>query len=244
MSKKRKKLGIIFEEAISDNIKDLLEKMSIYVGVKRVLDVVSEENKTAGYKEFKPILLKIFETYDNQSFILNSVIRLFINACFENMKYFKIENFGGSHLELIKCDVCKKNFTYIKTLEDRKILVFKCSHIMHCYCSYKEEINDKDVSVCPICRKNEINNAVSNLGLSFMGRDKAEIIENETEVKVNKDGIDIDRYKRGFNVIRSIDMKSALTNSTFIVESAKSCRGIYRQIDMEYEDVDHIKTPK
>jgi hypothetical protein len=241
MSKKRKQLGSIFEEAISDNIKDLLEKMSVYVGVRRILDVVSEENKTAGYKEFKPILLKIFETYDNQSFILNSVIRLFINACLEHMNYFKIENVGGRLLELIKCDVCKINFTYIKSIDDKRILVFKCSHVMHCYCAYKEIANNKEVFVCPICRKNEIDDAVSNLGLPLMGRDKAFVqekrLEIETKVKLNKYGIDINSFKRGFNIIKNIDMYNAITNNAFFEESARSCRGSYRKI-IEYDNED------
>ena len=234
MSQKRKKWGVIFEEAISDNIKDFLEKMSIYVGVRRILEMVSEKNKTAGYKEFKPLLLKIFETYDNQSFILNSVKRLYINSCFDNIKDFKMVNLSGKIFDLIKCDVCNQNFSYIQNIEDKKVLVFKCLHIMHYYCSYKEIIKDKDVFLCPICRKNEIDNAISSLSLPLMGRDKAFIqnkrIEVEQKAKINKHGIDINRYKRGFFKLRNIDMNRTLEKSSFIEESAKSCIGSYRNM--------------
>ena len=43
--------------------------MSSYVSIKRILEEV-DNNKLAGYKEFKPLFLKIFETYDIQNSIL------------------------------------------------------------------------------------------------------------------------------------------------------------------------------
>ena len=230
MSQKRKKYGIIFEETLSDNIKDVLEKMSFYVGVRRILDEVSQKNKEAGYKEFKPILLKIFETYDNQSFILNSAGRLLTNLFFENIKSFKIENMKGNNLQLIKCDVCNENFSKNMNSEGKKILIFKCKHIMHYYCSYSEINKNISTFVCPICRKNEVENAVSNLTL--MGRSSAFIqnkrVEIETKTILNKNGIDIKRYKRGFNRLKNIDINYTIKNTSFIEESAKASRDKYR----------------
>ena len=230
MSQKRKKYGNIFEESLSDNIKDVLEKMSIYVGVRKILDEVSQKNKEAGYKEFKPILLKIFETYDNQSFILNSVGRLLIKLFFENIKDFRVENMKGKNFELNKCDVCNENFSKNVGSDGKKILIFKCKHIMHYYCSYSEINKNISTYVCPICRKNEVENAVSNLTL--MGRNSAFIqnkrVEVETKTILNKNGIDIKRYKRGFNRIKNIDLNFTIKNSSFIEESAKACRDKYR----------------
>ena len=230
MSQKRKKYGIIFEEALSDNIKDVLEKMSFYVGVRRILDEVSQKNKEAGYKEFKPILLKIFETYDNQSFILNSVARLLLNLFFENIKSFKIENMKGKNFQLIKCNVCNENFSKSMNSDGKKILIFKCNHIMHYYCSYSEINKNVSTYACPICRKNEVENAVSNLTL--MGRSSAFIqnkrVEVETKTILNKYSIDIKRYKRGFNRLKNIDINFTTKNSSFIEESAKASREKYR----------------
>ena len=233
MSQKRIKFGIQFEEALSDNIKDVLEKMSIYIGVKRILDEVSEKNKSAGYKEFKPILLKIFETYDNQRFILNSVKRLMIYLCFENIKQFKNINFKGKKCNLIKCDICEDNFSKNQDKDGKKILVFKCPHIMHYYCSYSQIINNINTFLCPICRNNELDNAISNLNSSLMGRKKAFIknirVENETKIRLNKDGIDINKYKREFIKLKNFDMNYTIKRESFIEQSVKSCRGKYRK---------------
>ena len=233
MSQKRIKFGIIFEETLSDNIKDVLEKMSIYIGVRRILDEVSEKNKSAGYKEFKPILLKIFETYDNQGFILNSVRRLMIYLCFENIRIFKIENLKGKKFQLIKCDVCQENFSKNQDKEGKKILVFKCKHVMHYYCSYTQEIKNINTFLCPICRKNEIDNAISNMSLSLMGRNRAFVqnkrVENETKIKLNDVGIDVNRFKRGYNKLRNFDMNSTIKRENFVEQSVKSCRKKYRK---------------
>ena len=233
MSQKRLKFGTIFEETLSDNIKDVLEKMSIYIGVKGILDEVSQNNKLAGYKEFKPILLKIFETYDNQGFILNSVRRLMVYLCFENIKIFKIENLKGKKFKLIKCDVCQENFSKNQNKEGKKILVFKCRHVMHYYCAYTQIIKNVSTFLCPICRKNEIDNAISNLSVSLMGRNKAFIqnkrVENETKIKVNKEGIDVNRFKRSYNKLRNFDMNSTIKREAFVEQSVKSCRGKYRK---------------
>ena len=231
MSEKRKEIGIFFEEAIFDNIKDVLEKMSSYIGVRRILEEVSKNNKEAGYKEFKPILLKIFETYDNQSFILNSVGRLLINLCFENLESFKEENFEGRILELNKCDICNENFHRNSDNEARKILVFKCTHIMHRYCAYSEIFKNITKYICPICRKDEVDNAVSSFSLSLLGNKiliPNKRIEIETKVKLNKDGIDVERYKRGFNRMKNFDINFNIKNVSFIDESVKSCRGKYK----------------
>ena len=232
MSEKRKKYGILFEEVLSDNIKDILEKMSIYVGVRRILDEVSQKNKEAGYKEFKPILLKIFETYDNQNFIMNSVTKLLVNLLFENIKSFQNENFEGKRVELIKCHVCNQNFSKSDNKEDRKILVFKCTHIMHYYCSYSEIKKNVTIFICPICRKNEIDTAISHLSLTLMGINNVFVqnkrIEVETRVRLNKEGIDIKRYRRGFNKLKDIDINFTLKKKNFNFESAKACRGNYR----------------
>ena len=232
MSNNRKLFGVLFEESITDNIKDVLEKMSIYIGVRRILNVVSQKNKEAGYKEFKPLLLKIFETYDNQSFILNSVGRLLINLCFENINKFKIINLEGKSLNLLNCNVCGENFSH-QNKDNKKILIFKCDHIMHYSCSFMEIYNNMNIFVCPICRKNEVDNAISSLSLPIMGRKQSstqnKIIEIETKKKLNKYKIDISIYKKGLNKIKNIDINTTTKNKAFIEESYKACKSDYRK---------------
>ena len=227
MSPKWKKYAIIFEEALSDNIKDVLEKMSIYIGVRRILDKVSQQNKEAGYKEFKPILLKIFETYDNHSSILNSVGRLDINLFFENLKVYEKEQSKGKKFFLNECDVCKEKFSKSPTALDKKILAFKCGHIMHGYCSYSEIKNNKSIYLCPICRKNESTEENENENeIKFIPNKRVEI---ETKVKLNQYGIDIKRYNRKFNKLKMFDMNFSVKTNNFNVESSKAGRFMYKK---------------
>ena len=229
LSKNRKIFGISFEDALSDNIRDVLEKMSIYIGVNRIIKIVSQKNKTAGYKEFKPLLLKIFETYENQSFILNSVGRLLINLCFENIYQYKKIFLGGKSVNLLNCDICGKNFSQNQNNESKKILIFKCEHIMHWSCSFSEMINDEKVQVCPICRKDEIRNAVSSLSLPHKGKIREnKIIENEKKKKYNKYKIDMTIYKKGANRAKNFDKNYDIKNKIFIDECAFACRSDYK----------------
>ena len=59
--KDREKFGEEMEKTISEKLSQLLEKMSIYVGVNKILDIVSKKNKKAEFREFKPLLLKMLE---------------------------------------------------------------------------------------------------------------------------------------------------------------------------------------
>ena len=226
MSTKRKKYGIIFEETISDNIKDVLEKMSIYVGVRRILDKVSLQNKEVGYKEFKPILLKIFETYDNHSSILNSIGRLDTKLCFENMKIYEKEQSKGKKFFLNKCDVCRENFSKDTSVLNKKLLAFKCGHIMHGDCSYSEIKNNRYIYLCTICRKNELTEENSNNSINFTPNKRIEI---ETRVKLNKYGIDPKKYNRKFNKLKMFDMNFSVKTNNFNVESAKVLRYINKK---------------
>ena len=229
LSKNRKIFGILFEGALSDNIRDVLEKMSIYIGVNRIIKIVSQKNKTAGYKEFKPLLLKIFETYDNQSFILNSVGRLLINLCFENIHQYKKIFLGGKSVNLLKCEICGINFSQNQKNESKKILIFRCEHIMHWSCSFSEIIDDEQVQVCPICRKDEIRNAVSSLSLPHKGKIREnKIIEHEKKKKFNKYKIDMTIYKKGVNRIKYYDKNYDFKNKNFIDDCAFACRSDYK----------------
>ena len=156
-----------------------------------------------------------------------------IYLCFENIKQFKNINFKGKKCNLIKCDICEDNFSKNQDKDGKKILVFKCPHIMHYYCSYSQIINNINTFLCPICRNNELDNAISNLNSTLMGRKKAFIknirVENETKIRLNKDGIDTNKYKREFIKLKNFDMNYTIKRESFIEQSVKSCRGKYRQ---------------
>ena len=153
---------------------------------------------------------------------------------FENIKKFKNVNFKGREFQLIKCDVCGENFSKNQDKGGKRILVFKCIHVMHNYCAFSQIINNISTFLCPICRKNEADNMISNLSPSLFGRNRAFIqnkkVEVETKIQLNKEGIEVNRFKRGYIKLKNFDMNYTIKKDAFIEQSVKSCRGKYRNI--------------
>ena len=176
--------------------------MSSYISFKDILEEVSK-NKIAGYKEFKPLLNKILETYDIQNSILLYSTNLLKNLCFENIEEYNGINKEGNFLDVDKCSICGNNFEKIKKQNDRKILIFNCGHKMHFHCSKIEKIGNKENIICPICKNNEIDLDIFNLNKTEINEIKNEEIKKER--KLNKDNIDIKMYKSGFKRMNDID---------------------------------------
>ena len=141
---------------IIKNIKDLMEKMCTYVSINRILEVVTDQNKNAGFKEFKDLLIKLLSNYDNLSSILVSARNLLTNLILENEYSFQVLNSKGELLNVEKCDKCQKKF--IKNLNNKEnILVFLCNHTFHRNC-VKDTITEFGMeSLCPICSSLEIS---------------------------------------------------------------------------------------
>ena len=143
---------------IVKDIKELMEKMCSYVSIKRILDVVTEENKNAGFKEFRELLIKIFSNYDNLSNIFVSARRLLTNLVLQNENSFQILNSKGELLNTEKCDKCKIKF--VNNLNNKeKIVVFLCKHTFHRTCVKEERTEYGKEPICPICSELEISDA-------------------------------------------------------------------------------------
>ena len=69
--------GEYFHEQIMQDIKDTMEKICSYVGIARILNIVSERNKNAGFKEFKDLIMKILFNYGRQTKIFESLAVLY-----------------------------------------------------------------------------------------------------------------------------------------------------------------------
>ena len=215
LSLNRKNFGNEFENALSDRIILTLEKMSLYIGIKRILEEISK-NKIAGYKEFKPLLYKILETYDIQNSILLSSTKLFKNLCFENCEEFISVNKEGNIYNINKCSICGNNFEKIKKYNEKKILVFNCGHKMHVQCSKTEKIGNDDIIICPICKKKEIELDIFHLNNFNINDTKYE--EEKKIKKLNKDNIDIKIYRDGFIRMNNINNNIINKNKNFFNE--------------------------
>ena len=160
-NEKNKNLLEYFHEQIMQDIKDTMEKICSYVGIARILNIVSERNKNAGFKEFKDLIMKILFNYGRQTKIFESTKKLLTNLIFENETTFQIMNQEGGLLDLEKCDKCQKIFEDESTKGN--IVIFKCQHIFHFNCVRKERTDIGIELICPICREFEISQSISTL---------------------------------------------------------------------------------
>ena len=168
-------------QKIIQEIKELLEKMSTYVSINRIIEVVSEKNKNAGFKEFRELLIKILNNYGNLSNILLSARRLLTNLVLESENTFQVLNLKGEPLMIDRCDQCQKKID-INSKTKGEILAFLCNHCFHKNC-----VPFKKVYECPLCRELEIGETY-NKEKSLVKKNTAVIEENENEnsqVQVN-----------------------------------------------------------
>ena len=165
-------------------IKELLEKMSTYVSINRIIEVVSEKNKNAGFKEFRELLIKILNNYDNLSNIFISARRLLTNLVLENENSFQILNLKGELLKVERCDKCQKKID-INDKNNGEILAFLCNH-----CYHKKCVPLRKVLECPVCRELEIGE-MEYKGLSLVRKDTAVIENKEKDDKQVQVKVDI-----------------------------------------------------
>ena len=158
-NKKIQNLIDYFHNQIIQDIKDTLEKISSYVGITKILNVVSDKNKNRGFNDFKELISKILFNYGRQTKIFESTKKFFTTLILQNEATFRFMNQEGDILDLQKCDKCQKTFDD-KTNKDT-ILMFKCKHIYHFKCTRKERTENGVELICPICRELEIEQSIS-----------------------------------------------------------------------------------
>ena len=148
------------------------------------MNVVFEQYKNAEFKEFKDIILKIFNTYDNQVNIYQCTKELLINSIlFNEDKFIKI-NLSGKYFKIDVCDECKQtlinyNIKSKKNKKIEKLFFFNCGHILHEKCVLKISNYDDLEIVCKVCRKNEIEQSISNnIGKSLIKKNVNNINDN------------------------------------------------------------------
>ena len=233
--KDREKFGEEVEKLFSDKLRQLLERMSTYVGVNKILDIVCEKNKKAEFKEFKPLLLKMLESFGNQTHLLNSIRTYLIHTCLDDQNILQNINSQGKDLDFNDdCEECQKNFN--QTLKDKdKILIFKCNHIEHEDCTYKDNEKNGGNRLCPICLRNEIEDSItcspndprSHLSLKDFHKS---INNNLNYISARKQtNLKLYNYNKGFMKMRGIDNYNSEKKNMFYYDSATSCRDKYRK---------------
>ena len=230
----RTKYSDEYGNIISEKLKQLLEKMSSYVGINKILDIVCKKNKKAEYREFKPLLLKMLASFGSQTHLLYCVREFLIHTCLEDQDTLKKMNFKGKDLDFNDCDVCQKNFN--QTLKNKeKVIIFKCNHIEHEDCSLKGGSKYGGERVCPICLQKEIDDSItcspddprSSLSFDdFVKNNSNAFTRNNSRAKTN---LNLFKYNKGMFKMRAIDNYNIEKKNMFYYDSANSCRDKYRK---------------
>jgi hypothetical protein len=174
-------------QTISNDIKELMEKMSSFVSIKRILEEVSKNSKNAGFKEFRDLIMEILSSYSNLSNILYSAKNLLSNLVLQNEHSFQDLNLKGELLSAkkSKCDKCKKNFN--KNLGNKeKVIVFSCGHVFHKECLYRSNVVDYGNEFsCPICTELEFDQ-YDNKGQKSLIKKSNSIIQDKNNDRGDK----------------------------------------------------------
>ena len=166
-----------FGQQISKDIEDLFEKMYAYTGIKKIIARVSEVNKDAASKEFKPVLRKLLKGYGYLNTILSITKKLLSINTISNLK---------EEQNLIRKGICYKKNTcdQCQTVVDEnnnRLILFRCGHKIHKNCC----LIKNNLYLCNICYDKEKKES-----LSLMNFENLIIGLTKDNYKINR------RYKR------------------------------------------------
>ena len=204
------------QNIVIQNIKDLMEKMCSYVSIKRIINVVSERNKDAGFKEFRDLIMNILYNYSSQTNIFSSTRNLLSELIFENEGLFQTLNLEGDLIDVDKCDKCQKEFNK-NFMYKEKIIIFNCKHYFHKNCTIKEKTDNGIEEFCPICRAQEVQKS-SNKGKSLIKKhsviiDKERSGNKEFQVNVSFTSQNIIKKLKKFDNKLKTKKRIAIENS-------------------------------
>ena len=202
-------------QLISKDIEDLFEKMYPYTGIKKIISRVSEANKQASSKEFKPVLQKLLKGYGYLDTILTIAKKLLATNTIKNLNEERNLIKRGICYKKLICDKCNNIFeenekSSENSDKDNKFLLFKCGHKMHKKCSLKKN----NLILCNICYEQELNESISfssfdNL-LNTLSKDnnkKENLIDNEEASGSQKNISLIDRSISNENKLNKFKFK-------------------------------------
>ena len=142
-----------FGQQISKDIEDLFEKMYAYTGIKKIIARVSDVNKQAASKEFKPVLRKLLKGYGYLYTILTISKKLLAINTITNLNEVRDKIKKGICYKKLNCDQCHKNLNE----KENRLILFRCGHKMHKNCCLVRN----NIYLCSICFDNELKESLS-----------------------------------------------------------------------------------
>ena len=233
-----------FSQQISKDIEDLFEKMYAYTGIKKIIARVSDVNKQAASKEFKPVLRKLLKGYGYLNTILTITKKLLAINTISNLN--EVRN-------LIKKGICYKRFNCDKCFKflnekDNKIFLFRCGHKMHKNCC----LIKNNLYLCNICFEKELKESLSLMNfenlligltkdkykINSRYRKKEKIANNKNDEINDFDGSKNSLINMNVNEIEKNELKKKFNKLNMINQRS------YNNIDMMDIDVDIIRRNK
>ena len=229
-------------QLISKDIEDLFEKMYPYTGIKKIISRVSEANKQASSKEFKPVLQKLLKGYGYLDIILSLAKKLLANNTVNNLnKERNLIKKGICYKKMI-CDKCKNSFEENENTKgtnknkDNKFLLFNCGHKMHKKCC----LIKNNLILCNICYEQELNESIS-----FMNFDN--LINNLSKEKNKKENSNINENAIGSQKNSAFLNKNSNENKINEVKFSKLDEinnKSFRKVDFMDIDINNIRRHK
>jgi len=142
-----------FGQQISKDIEDLFEKMYAYTGIKKIIARVSEVNKQAASKEFKPVLRKLLKGYGYLNTILSISKKLLAINTITNLNKERNMIKRGICYKKSYCEHCHRNINE----KENRLILFRCGHKMHKNCC----LIRNNIYLCSICFNKELNESLS-----------------------------------------------------------------------------------
>ena len=226
-------------QLISKDIEDLFEKMYAYTGIKKIIARVSEVNKQAASKEFKPVLTKLLKGYGYLNTILRISRKLLSANTISNLDEERTLIKKGICYKKLTCDQCHRGATE----KENRIILFRCGHKIHKNCC----LFKNNIFFCNICYNKELNESLSLMDfdnlINGLTKDKTKLNTRYKRKVNNKNeegsGNDADGGSRN----NLINVNKNEINNKFDKLNKINQRS-YNNVDMMDIDVDIIRRNK
>ena len=141
------------EQKLLENIEYILNKMSDYIPLSIIVEILSEKFKNSKFIEYSKIFQAMFFNTRRTEEIFKSIVNLTSNIIKSEYKDYLTEIKKGISSDFKICEFCKEKVE--DSNENNIMLYFKCGHVYHKGCCSLEA----GKYTCYICRVEEMDNS-------------------------------------------------------------------------------------
>ena len=167
------------EQKLLDNIEYILNKMSDYIPLSIIVEILSEKFKNSKFIEYSKIFQAMFFNTRRTEEIFKSIINLTSNIIKSDYKDYLTEIKRGISSNSKVCEVCKEKVEENNENNNNNIMLyFKCGHVYHKGCCSLEA----GKYTCYKCRVEEMDkSAFTDIPKFFLKKN-----DNDSKNKINE----------------------------------------------------------